>query len=482
MSRRIWLPLLWLAFALRLWNIERYDLWYDEVGQVLAALKPTPAQTLDVVRKHYGASPLAYLSTFATARLGGTSELVLRFDPLFWSMLAVALVWRAGRALHPAAGMWAGLLAAISPSAIRYAQEVRFYALGLAGASAIFCLSVLIARGELRRMSLTWAALAGATALTLYGHVYSVLVVLPAFVTAVGLTRPAQRLQLSAWLMTAMMCGGLLFLPWFLAGLKVAQHPFGAQFSSDRVWYSILAGLELAPAFRASAIAPGQDTFATVMMALSGLAAIYAVLHMRRAPWVIALLLGIGLAIVAVVALNARVGYFFHPRQFLFLQPARLVLVGVLLGALLSLLRSRVLRLALSGALMGGLVLSSIVYINADLHRVERARLRPVAQTIAAHARTKPALLFIAPFWVYLGPEYYLQKEGVQTVWQRLPGDQVTPEALASLPDGALLLVPRNRADLDALLSAHGLRLLSAPTDVSPEFYVWLKDQAGDEL
>lgn len=472
-KRTVWLfvALLLLAFALRLRDIDRYDLWYDEAGQVLAALKPTPAETLSVVRKHYGASPLSYVFTAVVVRLGGTSELALRFEPLFWSVLAVALTARAARALSPSSAPWAGLLAAISPFAIRYAQEARFYALGLAGASAVFCLIALMATGALRRRRLTWLLLAGLTAALLYSHTYSVFIALPALVVS-GLVVPArERLRALLWQVSAHALGGLLFAPWFLSGMKVAKHPFGTHTFTPEALRSVLAGLEVIPIVPPLSDHPEQGLFATVILALSAFALIYAVLRARRSPWLLGGALGVGLALVAVCAATLAVGYFFHPRQFLFLQPVRFALIGAALGGAGSLA-----PLTVRALFAAGLTGLSLLYTGADLHRAERARLRPVAQAVAAHVSATGTPAFILPFWVYVAPEYYLRVQGVEVAWQRLPEDQLDPERLSAAPRGAVFLIPNGRSDLLPALATFGFHEVALPpSPTPPDFRVLIK-------
>lgn len=452
-KQMVWLlvALVLLAFALRLRDIDRYDLWYDEAGQVLAALKPTLAETLSVVRKHHGASPLSYMLTAVVVRLGGTSELALRFEPLFWSVLAVALTMRAARALVPSSAPWAGLLAAISPFAIRYAQEVRFYALGLAGASAVFCLVALVATGAVRRRWTTWLLLAGLTAVLLYSHTYSVFIALPALAIA-GLVPPAwERLRTLVWQTSAHALGGLLFMPWFLGGMKVVAHPFGTRTLTPETLRSVWAGLEVSPIVPAQIVHPEDGFFAIAMLALSLLAFVYAARRARSSLWLLGGVLGVGLAIVAVCAATLAVGYFFHPRQFLFLQPARFVLVGAALAGVSS-FAPTVLRALFAVGLTG----LSLLYTSADLHRAERSRLRPVAQAVAAHVSAPGTPAFILPFWVYIAPEYYLRVQGIEVAWQRLPDDQLS----ALLP--AL-----------AVLGFHEVALPPSPTP--PDFRVLVK-------
>ncbi|MDW8396209.1 MAG: glycosyltransferase family 39 protein [Anaerolineae bacterium] len=476
MRRHLWVfaALVLLAFALRLRDVDRYDLWYDEAGQALAALKPTLAETLQVVRRHHGASPLSYLLTAVAIRLGGTSELALRFEPLFWSVLSVALTIRAARALAPRGAAWAGLLAALSPFAIRYAQEVRFYALGLMWASAVFCVAALVATGALHRRWTTWLLLVGLTTALLYSHAYSVFIALPALIVAILSVPARERLRVALWQTSAYALAGLLFAPWFFGGMKVAAHPFGTHTLTPEAVRSVWAGLEVVPLVPSPPTHVADGLFAVATLGLSVLALIYAAARVRHAPWLAGGVLGIGLAVAAVCAATLAVGYFFHPRQFLFLQPVRFVLLSAALAS-----ASQAVPSALRGLLAIGLLGLSVMYTNADLHRLERARLRPVAQAVAAHASAPGTPAFIVPFWVYVAPEYYLHMMGVEVAWQRLPGDQLAAEQLSAAPKGALFLIPTGRADLLPLLNAAGFyEVALPPSPTPPDFRVLVKDGA----
>lgn len=476
MRRQFWVlvALVWLAFVLRLHSIDRYDLWYDESGQVLTALKPTLAEILQEVRKHHGASPLSYLLTAVVVRLGGTSELALRFEPLCWSVLAVALTMRTARVLVPSSALWTGLLAAISPFAIRYAQEVRFYAVSSMWASAVFCVGVLVAKRELRRHWTVWLLLIGLTTALLYSHTYSAFIALPALVVATLCAPARERFRVVLWQTSAYVLAGLLFAPWFCGGMKVAAHPFGTRALTPEAIRLILAGLEVVPHVPTPPTRIVDSLFAVVILVLSVLALIYAAVHIRYAPWLAGGVLGISLAVAAVCTTTLGVGYFFHPRQFLFLQPVRFVLLGAMLAG-----ASQAVPMVLRALLATGLLGLSVVYTNADLHRLERARLRPVAQAIAAHVVAPETPVFIMPFWVYTALEYYLRLRGVEVAWQRLPSDQLAVEQLNAAPKGAIFLIPTGRADLLPLLNAAGFREVALPASPTPpDFRVLVKGGA----
>ncbi|MFN4295017.1 MAG: hypothetical protein ACK4JD_12900 [Thermoflexales bacterium] len=460
MKRHFWMAaaLILLAFALRLRDIDRYDLWYDEIGQVNVASRVTLSEILQGARKHHAASPLSYLGTALAMRLGGRSELALRFEPLIWSVLAAALTMRAARALAPGSGLWAGLLAAVSPFAIRYAQEVRFYALGLMWASAVFCLVTLAAKNEIRTNLRTWLALGGAMTALLYSHVYSAFIVAPTLMMSLLLARPGDRLKLALWQASAYAVAGALFIPWLLNGLTVRAHPFGSHVFTSHAQRAVAAGLELTPIVLPSVGHEVEGGFASAMVALSVLSLAVAAIHVRRRPWLLAGMLGVALATLAVCAANLVVGYFFAPRQFLFLQPVRFALIGATLTEL-----GRSAQRVLYPLAVAGLTALSLVYTHADLHRNERESWRPLTRAIAAQGAAPGALAFAVPYWTHTSPAYYLRLAGVEVVWQRPPGDRPTAADFQNAPSGSLVFISYADADLLPLLRDAGFREVVPP-------------------
>jgi 4-amino-4-deoxy-L-arabinose transferase-like glycosyltransferase len=117
------------------------------------------------VRDHV---PLLYWLTTAALRLLPEHEVTLRLVSALAGVLAVPLLVALGRvAGRPRAGLWAALLLAVSPFAIRYSQEARHYALLL-----LFGLlaTVLLLRALGRDRRRDWLAYGLAAALGLLTH------------------------------------------------------------------------------------------------------------------------------------------------------------------------------------------------------------------------------------------------------------------------------------------------------------------------
>lgn len=152
-----------LAAALRFLNLGYDSLWFDEVLTRQTAAAGFAAAL--AVRDHV---PLLYWLTTAALRLLPEHEVTLRLVSALAGVLAVPLLVTLGRVARlPRAGLWAALLLAVSPFAIRYSQEARHYALLL-----LFGLlaTVLLLRALSRDRQRDWLAYGMAAALALMTH------------------------------------------------------------------------------------------------------------------------------------------------------------------------------------------------------------------------------------------------------------------------------------------------------------------------
>ena len=119
--------ILLLAFALRLYRLDFQSIWWDEGHSILMASAPlaeiptTPG--MDVHPPGFFALLHLWMGPV------GESIFALRYLSVVFSLLTVAMLMRFGRHLaRPWLAEWAGLLMALSPFFIAYAQEVRMYA------------------------------------------------------------------------------------------------------------------------------------------------------------------------------------------------------------------------------------------------------------------------------------------------------------------------------------------------------------------
>lgn len=141
-SQRIALLLvLLLGLALRLFDLGRGAVWVDEALEFWTA-SAGAGQVLQAVSQEILDPPL-YSLVLHLWMAGGTAEGYLRLPSVLFSMLALLGAIAAGYQLGGAwASLLAGLLMAVAPIDIRYAQEIGQYSLYL-------CLGIWSANGFL---------------------------------------------------------------------------------------------------------------------------------------------------------------------------------------------------------------------------------------------------------------------------------------------------------------------------------------------
>lgn len=156
-----------LAFALRVFHLGSQSLWYDEAFSLWLA-HDSLRELLSRVASVDNHPPMFAVLLWGALRLFGESEFAIRTVSAGASTLAVAGMLRLGtRAGGPPLGLAAGLLAALSPFYLYYAQEARGYALTLLwGVLALDAALDCLATNRLR----AWVRLGAAVLLSLWTH------------------------------------------------------------------------------------------------------------------------------------------------------------------------------------------------------------------------------------------------------------------------------------------------------------------------
>ena len=158
-----------LAFALRVYSLGRWELWFDETASYAIAVKTVPdllVYTRNAIQEH---PPGYYLLLHFWMQLAGSSEFAVRYVSLFAGVAFVPLIARfAGRLFSRRVGIAAAFVATVSPFAVSYAQEARMYTLlGLLALLSLWAFWAMM-RGGHRGWWVAWAFLAFAGALTHY--------------------------------------------------------------------------------------------------------------------------------------------------------------------------------------------------------------------------------------------------------------------------------------------------------------------------
>ena len=168
---------LWLAFALRVWQLGAQSLWYDEAVSLFIAQKPVAALIAHTAGDIH--PPLYYLLLHGWLAWAGPSEFAAAYFSLCFGVLLVAMSFRLARDLFGFnVAFVAALLLALSAFNLWYAQEVRMYTLvACLGVASTYCLLRLVAvkfQIVSFRFWIGVAAYASCVALGLYTHYYFV--------------------------------------------------------------------------------------------------------------------------------------------------------------------------------------------------------------------------------------------------------------------------------------------------------------------
>lgn len=178
--------LLLIALVLRVWGIERYGLWIDEIATA-TCLDHDLLSVLECRRAELG-SPLFHVATNLVYTLAGrpplpAPEWLVRLPELLAGTLAVLAAWLAARELLGTRGAWLNaLLWTFAPTAVAYSQEARMYAWLMLFSN----LSTWLLMMGLRRRDWRFALAFGiSAALNFYSHYLAVFVIAGQFLFAV---------------------------------------------------------------------------------------------------------------------------------------------------------------------------------------------------------------------------------------------------------------------------------------------------------
>jgi mannosyltransferase len=239
------LALMLAAFALRIYHLDAQSFWSDEGISVIRARNDFGALLAALPLEHM---PLYFAGLHVWMQLTGEGDFAVRFFSLFFSVLAVPLVYDLGAIVErqrtlrqsapnqgafPAFGFFAASLAVINPLQIWYAQEARMYSLVvalcagaawcLARAYVLHCESKADADSPTRAEKRYWLGFALLGAGALYTHFFASLTLV-----ALGLwTAVAARKMRSLWrpLLASTALVGLLFVPWLPRAVAALGFP-----------------------------------------------------------------------------------------------------------------------------------------------------------------------------------------------------------------------------------------------------------------
>ena len=198
-----------VAFLLRIANIGRESLWYDEAISFLTAELPLRSILTNLIRDP--PPPFSYVILHFWFKLFSPSDVNGRLLSSLFNIMMLPLVYVLGKELlhKRTLALFAVFLAAISPFHILYSHELRMYTLVMLLSTA---LGIAYVRAERTNSRWWWLAFAAISLLMVYTHLFSVFVL-----TAIGVYALIRRRHGQLLWKTAVIGLGLtiLFLPWF---------------------------------------------------------------------------------------------------------------------------------------------------------------------------------------------------------------------------------------------------------------------------
>ena len=419
------------ALAIRLWRLDRFSYWLDEILQSFF-IHGTWSQFWASLRFDAAHPPLDYLLDRAFDLALDPSDAVRKVLPALWGSGAVAamaalMTRRAGRT----AGALAGLFLALAPFHVRFSQELRPYSLGLfLLLLALLALDVYLEHPGLGRLTGLYGACL-ATAYALYTAAFvlalagAALLVDDATSGAGERRKTARRFLAGSPLFLAALAAG--YVPWLpvlrIAAGRVPPSP-PPELTVQRL--GVLA------AFFSFASREGEPPgLAGVIFAAIVVAGIVVAIRRRGLRFLAAALVAGGAAIEILEHVHPN---FPDARHFL---PAGLFAPAAAALAVSSVRRWNLLGLGVTAFLVAGVVASDTVGLSGYF-RHGRADWRP----LAAFLRSKP------------------ERDPI------VAENQYAQLCLAYYVDGPYWLHPRSLADRKrAILVASGGRIEPSPDD-----------------
>ncbi len=437
------LPILLLAFLLRIAYLDAQSLWWDEAMSVVVGSMDLRSALENRSSGGGGAGFLYFLVLHFWLRLGQSDFMVRALSVLF-GVLAVAAMFPlayavGGRRL----GVISAFALAISPFHIWYSQEVRMYSLAvfLIVLSNYFFLR-LLDEDEVKY----WLGYGACTLAAIYTP-YIALFIILAQMTYLTLMRRRHRALLSKWLL-CMVVLGLLYSPWLI--LVFLQGAFGESAISwipaaqpqDLFWtiYDFALGSTSNPAHPVNVLA-ALVSVAVLAYVLFLLVRREIAADERNKLWFVWLWLWLPISLIFLISLDwplPQKRSVYMDRYLTPLAPAFLTLISY--GVTQVWARKRLLGALAAIALlvpMGASIYS--LYLDSAYHRDQW---RQAITTIKENARSEDILLVRPHHYV---PLYYYDLQEIP--WYTVPylasaqeyDDFLNAELSTSLSEGARL-------------------------------------------
>lgn len=394
------------AFALRWYALGFRYLGVDEALSVDTALLPLGEVLAFQQAKTFSHPPLYHSLLALWLPLSGASELAARFPSLVADVLAVAATIALGTALlGRGGGLVAGLLTAMSPFALYYAQEARMYSL-------VALLALFAAYGLWRHHRAgqrRWLVLAAvAMALGLLTHYYFVLAAV-ALGLAAGALAVRRRSRLWA-LSAALVPAALPFLAWLALAAGTRTTVTAALEADLRTPAERLLG-DILEAFMAGAWRDKDAAGATLaggLLVAAGVAVLLVQLVRDGRRRDVPLLLLAWLLVPLLVAIQFP--WPVKPRYLMAIFPASVLVVT---AGLAGVARGRPALLSAAGMALAALALGAALALHGE-RRDLKSGFADAAQQLNGEVQARDAVALAGPAGGPLLRYYY---RGAATVY-----------------------------------------------------------------
>jgi uncharacterized membrane protein len=235
--RAYWLlPILLLAAATRFYDLTAAAIWGDEGSSLL--LSRYGLSDLWVHAAHDVHPPLYFMLLRGWIALFGDGIFAIRSFSAWPGIVCVGLgVWLVAQISSRRAAILAGFLLALLPTAVRYSQEVRMYALlGVWLLGATIALVYWVRQPQRQRYLVYYTLLMSAA---FYTHYFTALCVLAHWsyllLLRLQATPPSRAINQPAWWL-ANFAIVMLFAPWLPGLVDLLQHIDQLKASGDVGW------------------------------------------------------------------------------------------------------------------------------------------------------------------------------------------------------------------------------------------------------
>lgn len=306
-----------LAFGLRLYAIDRQDIWGDEAFSIWLSSQPLPQVVAGGADTH---PPLYPFLLYLWLRPVGSSPLAVRFLSTVIGTLTVPVVYLLGRrAFGLATGGLAALLVAVSPVLIYYSQETRMYGL-------VTLLTAASVYGTMRAFQTppsigVWSVYLLTTLGAAYTHYYGFFVILAENLVIIPFLLCRRRgPDLRRWLAVQGTIA-LAYLPWIAVQKGFLSGKASARFEE----WSLDTGLRIAgqtlTTFSAGLAVPSAAAWVIALPFLIAVVAGLLALSRRRQPEPWLIVVHLTLPLLLAWAVNPIMP-FFYARYLLLIAPA----------------------------------------------------------------------------------------------------------------------------------------------------------------